>query len=254
MKRAVGKVYLVGAGPGAPDLITLRAMEVLKRADIVFHDALVHPDVLALAARAEKIAVGKRCGKFTTAQQFINKRLVDAARKYQVVVRLKGGDPMLFGRAQEEIAALDAAAVPYEVVPGVTSALAAAAEAGASLTQRGVARTVVFATPRVGEGEVPSNWASSAASADTAVIYMGAGQAKEVAAALIAAGTARDTPVLVSENASLPQARRIALTLEELPQIAWYGITGPTLIMVGHAFAAALAAAEQEALQKYAKA
>jgi len=254
MKQPTGKVYLVGAGPGAPDLITLRGAEILKRADIVFHDALVHPDELALADRAEKIAVGKRCGRFATVQQFINKRLVDAARKYQVVVRLKGGDPMLFGRAQEEIAALDAAAVPYEVVPGVTSALAAAAEAGASLTQRGVARTVVFATPRVGEGEVPSNWASSAASADTAVIYMGAGQAKEVAAALIAAGTARDTPVLVSENASLPQARRIALTLEELPQIAWYGITGPTLIMVGHAFAAALAAAEQEALQKYAKA
>ena len=92
MKQPTGKVYLVGAGPGAPDLITLRGADILGRADIVFHDALVHPDVLALAARAEKIAVGKRCGKFTTAQQFINKRLVDAARKYQVVVRLKGGD------------------------------------------------------------------------------------------------------------------------------------------------------------------
>ena len=253
MKQPTGKVYLVGAGPGAPDLITLRGAEILGRADIVFHDALVHPDVLDLAARAEKIAVGKRCGKLATAQQFINKRLVDAARKHRVVVRLKGGDPMLFGRAQEEIAALEAAAIPYEVVPGVTSALAAAAEAGASLTQRGVARTVVFATPRVGEGEAPSNWAGSAASADTAVIYMGAGQAREVAGALIAAGTARDTPVLVSDNASSPQARRIALTLEELPHIARYGITGPTLIMVGRAFAAALASAEQEALRKYAK-
>lgn len=253
MKSPAGKVYLVGAGPGAPDLITLRGAEILRRADVVLHDALVHPDVLALAARAERIAVGKRCGKFATAQQFINKRLVDAARKHRVVVRLKGGDPMLFGRAQEEIAALEAAAVPYEVVPGVTSALAAAAEAGASLTQRGVARTVVFATPRVGEGEAPSHWARSAAAADTAVIYMGAGQAEEVAAALIAAGAARDTPVLISENASLPQARRIALTLEELPQIAWYGITGPTLIMVGRAFAVALARAEQEALQKFAR-
>jgi uroporphyrin-III C-methyltransferase len=253
MKPAAGKVYLVGAGPGAPDLITLRGAEVLKRADIVFHDALVHPEVLALAAGAERIAVGKRCGKFTTAQQFINKRLVDAARKYRVVVRLKGGDPMLFGRAQEEIAALDAAAVPYEVVPGVTSALAAAAEAGVSLTQRGVARTVAFVTPRVGDGEVSSNWASSAASADTAVIYMGAGQAEQVAAALIAAGAPLDTPVLVAENATLPQARRIALTLEELPQIACYGITGPTLIMMGRAFAAALTASEQEAQQKYAQ-
>ena len=253
MKRTSGKVYLVGAGPGAPDLITLRGVEVLQRADVVFHDALVHPEVLALAANAGKIAVGKRCGKFTTAQQFINKRLVDAARKYRVVVRLKGGDPMLFGRAQEEIAALKAAAVPYEVVPGVTSALAAAAEAGVSLTQRGVARSVAFVTPRVGEGEAPSNWANSAATADTAVIYMGAGQAEQVAAALIAAGAPRDLPVLVMENATLPQARRIALTLEELPQIARYGITGPTLIMVGRAFAAALSASEQEAQRQYAQ-
>jgi uroporphyrin-III C-methyltransferase len=253
MKQATGKVYLVGAGPGAPDLITLRGAEILGHADIVFHDALVHPGVLALAARAEKFAVGKRCGKFATAQQFINKRLVDAARKHRVVVRLKGGDPMLFGRAQEEIAALEAAAVAYEVVPGVTSALAAAAEAGVSLTQRGVARTVVLATPRIGEGEAPSNWAGPAAAADTAVMYMGAGQASEVAAELIAAGAARDTPVLVAENATLPQARRIALTLEELPMIAGYGITGPTLIMVGRAFAAALAAAERDAQRKYAQ-
>src|ERR1700742_4929333 len=97
-----GTVYLVGAGPGAPDLLTLRAARLLERADIVFHDALVHPDTLALAARAEKIAVGKRCGRHSTAQRFINKRLVDAAQQHRVVVRLKGGDPMLFGRAQEE--------------------------------------------------------------------------------------------------------------------------------------------------------
>ena len=254
MKRSAGRVYLVGAGPGAPDLLTLRAAEVLKRADIVFHDALVHSEVLAQAFRAEKIAVGKRCGKFTTAQQFINKRLVDAAGKYQVVVRLKGGDPMLFGRAQEEIAALEAAGVPYEIVPGVTSALAAAAEAGVSLTQRGIARSVTFVTPRVGEGEAPSSWAKSAAAADTAVIYMGAGQAREISAALIAAGAARDLPVLVAENATLPQARRIALTLEELPEIAHYGFAGPTLILVGRAFAAALAASERETLHQYAQA
>src|SRR5438477_8580746 len=101
-----GTVYLVGAGPGAPDLLTLRAARLLERADIVFHDALVHPDMLALAARAVKVAVGKRCGKHSTAQKFINKRLVDAAARHDVVVRLKGGDPMLFGRAQEEIGAL----------------------------------------------------------------------------------------------------------------------------------------------------
>ena len=254
MKRNSGKVYLVGAGPGAPDLLTLRAADVLKRADIVFHDALVHAEVLALAARAEWIAVGKRCGRFATAQQFINKRLVDAARRHAVVVRLKGGDPMLFGRAQEEIAALEASGVRYEIVPGVTSALAAAAEAGVSLTQRGVARSVALVTPRVGEGEAPSEWVRSVAAADTAVIYMGAGQAQSISAALIAAGLPRELPVLVAENASLPQMRRIALTLEELPEIARYGITGPTVIMVGRAFAGALAAAEQEALRKYARA
>jgi uroporphyrin-III C-methyltransferase len=244
MKRALGKVYLVGAGPGAADLITLRGAKVMERADIVFHDALVQPGLLALAARAEKIEVGKRCGRYLTAQQFICKRLVDAARKHRVVVRLKGGDPMLFGRAHEEIAALEDAGIPYEVVPGVTAALAAAAETGISLTRRGAARSVAFVTARVGEGEAPSDWARNAAAADTAVIYMGAGQAEAVAAALIAAGAPRSVPVLVVENASLPDSRRFALTLDELPQIALHGLTGPTVIMLGRVFAAALAATE----------
>jgi len=254
MKRCTGKVFLVGAGPGAPDLITLRGADVLKRADIVFYDALVHSEVLNLAAHAEKIAVGKRCGRFTTAQQFINKRLVDAARKHEVVVSLKGGDPMLFGRAQEEITALDAAGVAYDVVPGVTSAVAAAAEAHASLTQRGVARSVAFVTPRVGAGEAPSAWVKCVAAADTAVIYMGVGHAQVISAALIAAGLPRDLPVLVAENASLPESRRIALTLEELPAIARYGVSGPAVIMLGRAFAAALPASERDALQRYARA
>jgi uroporphyrin-III C-methyltransferase len=241
VKRAAGKVFLVGAGPGAADLLTLRAAGVLKRAEIVFHDALVDSAVLALAPRAERIAVGKRCGRFATAQQFISKRLVDAARKYRVVVRLKGGDPMLFGRAHEEIAALKAAGVAFEVVPGVTSALAAAAEAAVSLTQRGVARSVVFVTPRVGAGEAASAWARAAAAADTAVIYMGAGQAEAIAAALLAAGAPRDLPVLVIENASLPTRRQVALTLADLPFIAQQDFTGPALIMVGRVYAEALA-------------
>jgi len=254
MRRPTGTVFLVGAGPGAPDLITLRAAEVLERADIVFHDALVHPQVLARACRAERIAVGKRCGRFATAQQFINKRLVDAALKHQVVVRLKGGDPMLFGRAQEEIAALAEAGVRYEVIPGVTSALAAAAEAGLSLTQRGVARSVAFVTPRIGDGLAASSWAASAAAADTTVIYMGAGQAREIAQTLLASGLPRDQPVLVAESATLPEARHVALTLEELPEIARYGFAGPTLIMIGQAFAAALASSRQRALEKVARA
>jgi uroporphyrin-III C-methyltransferase len=239
MKQGSGKVYLVGAGPGAPDLITLRGAEVLRRADIVFHDALVHPDTLALASRAEKVAVGKRCGRHSTAQRFINKRLVDAARRYRTVVRLKGGDPMLFGRAQEEIAALDDAGVPYEIVPGVTAALAASAETGIPLTRRGLARTVAFVTARVGAGEAENGWAKTAAAADTAVIYMGAGQGAEIAAALIAHRVPRDMPVVIVENASLPGARRYTMQLAELPRAAELGISGPAVVMLGRVFTAA---------------
>jgi uroporphyrin-III C-methyltransferase len=231
-----GKVYFVGAGPGAPDLLTIRAAEVLKRADIVFHDALVHPETIALASRAERVAVGKRSGRHSTAQRFINKRLVDAARKAAVVVRLKGGDPMLFGRAQEEIAALNAAGIEYEVVPGVTAALAASAELGVSLTQRGLARSVVFLTPRVGAGEKPNEWAKTAATADTVVIYMGAGQAEAIANALIAHGVSPGIPAIVTENASLPEARTFEMTLRDLPMVAERGLTGPALITIGEVY------------------
>ena len=235
----LGTVYLVGAGPGAPDLLTLRAARLLERADIVFHDALVHPDTLALALRAEKIAVGKRCGRHSTAQRFINKRLVDAARQHPVVVRLKGGDPMLFGRAQEEIAALEAAGVPYEVVPGVTAALAAAAQLGTSLTQRGSVRNVAFVTPRVGEGEVAVNgWVDALASTDAGAIYMGAGEAQAIARALMAAGKPASLPVAVVESASLPESRTVHTTLHSLAQIGAGEIAGPALLLVGPQFAA----------------
>jgi uroporphyrin-III C-methyltransferase len=228
-----GVVYLVGAGPGAPDLLTLRAARLLERADVVFHDALVHPETIELAHRAEKIAVGKRCGKHSTAQKFINKRLVDAASKYAVVIRLKGGDPMLFGRAQEEIAALEAAGVAYEIVPGVTAAFAASAELGISLTQRGVARSVTFVTPRVGAGEDASNWVASVLAADTAAIYMGAGQAQAIADALRSAGMPGAAPVAIVENASLAHARAQFTTLARLPEIEVQSFTGPTLILLG---------------------
>lgn len=231
-----GKVYLVGAGPGAPDLLTLRAAELLKRADVLFHDALVNPDTIALATRAEHIAVGKRCGKHSTAQRFISKRLVDAARKYPVVVRLKGGDPMLFGRAHEEITALRAARIDFEVVPGVTAALAASAELGVSLTRRGVARSVVFLTPRVGDGEAPNDWAHAASAADTAVIYMGVGQAAAITAALLGSGMPASTPVAVVENASLAQQKRHTLHLRDLPRIAELGMSGPAVILLGEVY------------------
>jgi len=231
-----GKVYLVGAGPGAPDLLTLRAAELLKRADIVFHDALVHPDTIALAVNAERVAVGKRCGRHSTAQRFINKRLVDAVRKHEVVVRLKGGDPMLFGRAQEEIAALQTAGIEYEVVPGVTAALAASAELGVSLTQRGRARSVTFVTPRVAEGEKANDWARTVAASDTAVIYMGAGQAEMIATALLAQGMHPQTPVRVVENASLPERQHYSLNLRDLPSVTRLVIAGPALIMLGEVY------------------
>ncbi|TMH08218.1 MAG: uroporphyrinogen-III C-methyltransferase [Betaproteobacteria bacterium] len=243
-----GTVYLVGAGPGAPDLLTLRAAKLLERADIVFHDALVHADTLALAARAVKIAVGKRCGRQSTAQKFINKRLVDAATAYDIVVRLKGGDPMLFGRAHEEIAALELASVRYEVVPGVTAALAAAAEIGTSLTQRGAVRSVTFATPRVGEGEGTNNWSNSIAVADAGAIYMGAGQATSIARELIDAGMPASLPVAIVENASLPDVRVIYTTLAALPAIGNAGIAGPALIFIGKQFSARAAAASQAGL------
>jgi uroporphyrin-III C-methyltransferase len=232
-----GKVYLVGAGPGAPDLLTLRAAKLLAQADIVFYDALVHPETIALAAHAEKVAVGKRCGKASTAQRFINKRLVDAAQKYQIVVRLKGGDPMLFGRAQEEIKALEDAGIEFQVVPGVTAALAASADLGISLTRRGLSRSVAFVTPRVGPGEAENDWVQAVITADTVALYMASGEADEISARLINAGKAASTPIAVVENASFPNARIEFTALANLANtIAALNLEGPALILLGEVY------------------
>ncbi|HXN16377.1 MAG TPA: uroporphyrinogen-III C-methyltransferase [Usitatibacter sp.] len=232
----VGKVYLVGAGPGAPDLLTLRAARLLEAADIVFHDALVHPDILALAGRARQIDVGKRYGKVSTEQRFINRALIEAARTHSLVVRLKGGDPMLFGRAQEELDALKAAGIECEVVPGVTAALAAAATLKVSLTRRGIARTVVFLTPRVGKGESASEWLAPALAADSVVLYMAAGAATSIAASLIGAGKPGATPVALVESATLPEERRLFTTLEALQSAKLPPATGPVVVCVGEVF------------------
>ncbi|MBC7945372.1 MAG: uroporphyrinogen-III C-methyltransferase [Burkholderiales bacterium] len=240
----MGKVYLIGAGPGAADLITLRGARLLEQADVVFYDALVHADMLALAGNATKVAVGKRCGRVSTDQRFINRQLVEAASKYAIVVRLKGGDPMLFGRAREEIAALEHASVEYEIVPGVTSALAAHAELGVSLTERGVARSVVFATPRVGSDQEASDWAAGVCAADTAVLYMAAGQGAQISEALQAAGMHARTPVAIVENASLANARRILTTLEGLRDIGDWQISGPALVCIGEVYGTRLRMAE----------
>ena len=239
----MGKVYLVGAGPGAADLITLRGAQLLKRADIVFYDALVQPEMLALAEKAKLVAVGKRCSRISTDQRFINRNLVEAATKYDVVVRLKGGDPTLFGRLQEEIDGLVAAGVQYEVVPGVTAALAGSAEIGISLTRRGVSRSVVFVTPRVGKGEDESDWARAVAAADTAVLYMAAGQAEAVVRILQSHGVPADMPVAIVENASLSPSKKILTVLGSLARNLPSGDSGPILLMLGRVFEAASDAA-----------
>ena len=162
---------------------------------------------MKLVPTGKKISVGKRSGLRSTAQHFINKRLLDAAREHRIVVRLKGGDPMLFGRAHEEIDFLRKHDVKVEVVPGITAALAASAELRISLTRRGVSRSVTFVTPRVAQGARASSWIAAVMAADTAAIYMGAGEGAAIAAALLEAGKPPATPVAVVENASLPRLR-----------------------------------------------
>jgi uroporphyrin-III C-methyltransferase len=233
----MGKVYLIGAGPGAPDLLTLRAARILERAEIVFHDALVHPEVIALAAHARIVAVGKRCSQISTDQRFINRALCEAAVRHETVVRLKGGDPMLFGRAQEEIDALSAAGVEFEIVPGVTAALGASADIGVSLTRRGVSRSVVFATPRIGEDQSAAceqhAWARAVAAADTAVLYMTRGDATALTAVLRSAGLPATHPAAIVESASLPAGQQIVCTLDQLPERVRETTGGPALVILG---------------------
>lgn len=242
-----GKVYLVGAGPGAADLITLRGAKLLEQADIVFHDALVEPEMLSLCPQAIKVAVGKRCGKLSSAQQFINKRLVDAAKKHQVIVRLKGGDPMLFGRADEEIQALKTAGIEVEVVPGITAALAGAASLQQSLTLRGVSRSVAFITLAQATNNTNSQEHSqensqpiSNPSADTLVYYMGRKDAAKIAQQLIeqSSNQTADTAVQILEAVSTVRERLWSSTLGELAQgkaDTWFDSSSPALIMVGQA-------------------
>ena len=232
----MSKVYLVGAGPGAPDLLTLRAARLLESADVVLHDALVHPRTLALAAHARLVDVGKRYGQVSTDQRFINRALVEAARTHATVVRLKGGDPMMFGRAQEEIDALEAAGIEYEVVPGVTAALAAASTLRTSLTRRGVARTIAFLTPRVGRGETATEWVPAAMGADSVVLYMAAGAAQSIANDLIAAGRPSSTPVALVESATLPGEKRLVTTLAALAAEPLPKAAGPVVMCIGEVF------------------
>ena len=243
----MSKVYLVGAGPGAADLITVRGANLLARAQIVFHDALVEPEMLALCPQAILVPVGKRCGQLSSSQRFINKRLVDAAQRYEMVVRLKGGDPMLFGRADEELRALEAAGVQTEVVPGITAALAGAAALKQSLTLRGVARSVAFITQAQASNVVTDSAGQIApiaslpnahATADTLVYYMGRKDAVSTAQELITQGRSMNTPVHLLESVSTPRERVLTTTLAELADSqteSWFNSNSPLLIMIGEA-------------------
>jgi uroporphyrin-III C-methyltransferase len=196
----------------------------------------------------EKIPVGKRHGKHSTAQRFINKRLAEAAQRYKVVVRLKGGDPMLFGRAQEEISYLQARNIEVEVVPGISAAFAASAALGRSLTLRGVSRSVVFATPRVGAGEERSAWAKSAAAGDTVVLYMAAHDAAAVRDELLRAGMKPGTPVVAVESVSLPGEKSTSGQLKNLPVFVTPS-GGPVLLLLGEVFVQEAAAGLRSASQ-----
>jgi len=237
----LGTVYLVGAGPGAADLITVRGAKLLAKADIVLHDALVDPEMLALCPHAIKVAVGKRCGKLSSAQAFINKRLVDAAHQYQTIVRLKGGDPMLFGRADEELSALKDAGISFEIVPGITAALAGAASLQKSLTLRGVARSVAFVTLAQASEDVKSTLQPIAnPSADTLVYYMGRKDAAKIAQQLLETSSNHrgNTPVHILEAVSTPKERHWESTLEALAAGKandWFDSSSPALILIGQA-------------------
>ena len=225
-----GVVWLVGAGPGDPELLTVKALRLLQSADVVVHDRLVPAAILDLIAPpARLIDVGKRKSRHTLPQDDVNLLLVALAREGLTVVRLKGGDPFMFGRGGEELAVLREAGVEAHVVPGITAALAV----GAPLTHRGLAQAVTFVTGHAAADAEPNlDWASLAKANQTVVIYMGLSTAPRIAARLMAAGRAGSTPVLVVENASLPNERRVLSTLAVLGE-AVKDLAGPALLVIG---------------------
>ena len=244
--RSAGSVWLVGAGPGDPELLTLKAFKVLATADVVVHDGLVSDEILDLApAAARRISVAKRKSRHSYAQGEINRMLVAFALEGLTVIRLKGGDPFIFGRGGEELEACREAGVACHVVPGVTAALASAASAGAPLTHRGAAQAVTFVTGHAATGETPDlDWASLAKANHTVVIYMGLSTADGIAERLMAAGRAGATPALIVENASRAEERRVVTDLAGLAAAA-ADVSGPALLIVGEAMALAQAGTAQ---------
>ncbi len=240
-----GTVWLVGAGPGDPELLTRKAIRLIERADIIFHDALVGPAVLDLIpAGIERVSVGKRSGRHSKEQQEIDALLVAAAAAGKRVVRLKGGDPSLFGRSTEEIAALHAAGYPVFVCPGITAASAVAASAKISLSLRGVARDVRFVTAHSRRGAaLDLDWNSLAHCGSTLAFYMGRDAAPEIARGLIGAGMPADMPVMIACNVSRADEQRLTTRLDLLG-LATRALANdaPTLILVGAAVTLAMPA------------
>ncbi len=244
---AAGEVWLVGAGPGDPDLLTRKAERLISAADVVFYDALVGHGVLSLIPpTTERISVGKRSGRHSKAQGSINDLLLEAALAGRRVVRLKGGDPSIFGRSAEEMEHLAQAGIAVRICPGITTASAAAASGQASLTLRGVSRGLTLVTAHLKAGEpLALDWDALASTGSTLGIYMGRAAAGEISRSLIAAGRHPDTPVMVAVNVSLPTERLIRGKLSALSFLtAAISDDDPTLLLIGEATAGVPAVAQ----------
>lgn len=231
-----GKVFLIGAGPGDPDLLTLKALRLINSADVVVFDRLVSPEIMALVpATTRRISVGKTAGYHSVPQDQINALLVKLAQDGLTVARVKGGDPLIFGRGSEEAEELAAAGIPYAYVPGITAAQGAAASTGVPLTHRGLATGVRYVTGhRARDAELELDWDSLADPDTTLVVYMGAANMAEIAARLIAAGMPIDLPVLAVGHATTPREVRLPSTLARIAaDLAAHPIEAPVLFMIG---------------------